>query len=138
MDITRKIPKGGGSIAAVPRKKKLTRGCLELMSISKILHYHSRIKSFIFIQYFHKFCQNQSYLVGEGIQARRGQYLDDTLDWIISELSENGDTQGCSLAKIVRDKKKVHILSHSEYLYSVSSLNGPFLQIYNTILLCMC
>ena len=51
----------------------------------------------------------------------------------------HGDAQGCSLAKIVRDNKKiVHILSHSEYLYSVSSLNGPFLQIYNTILLCMC
>ena len=81
MDITRKISKGGGSIAAVPRKKKLKRGCLELMSISKILHYHSRIKSFVFIQYFHKFCQTESYLVGEGIQARKGQYLDDTLDY---------------------------------------------------------
>lgn len=55
------------------------------------------------------------------------------IHWIISELSENGDAQGCSLAKIVRDNKKiVHILSHSEYLYSVSRLKGPLLQIYKT------
>lgn len=117
------------SVFAVPRKK-LTRDCLELMSISKTLHYHSRIKSFVFIQYFHKFCQTESYLVGEGIQARKGQYLDDTLDYFWA-LGEWG-AQGCFLAKIVREKKIVHILSHSEYVYSVSSLKGLLLQIYKT------